>query len=306
MDDLAEAWEGWLRPVAIIVAVVAVGALRLLGVVDDSTFGATVLAIALLGGAAVVTARALRELTTRLAKTASLTIVLGGLGLGSWIPYYLLTSGGTVTAVELSGPAEPAPVPPAGDGEAPYVVYLHAEPNAKTQSAEATIRLVPLGGRPRAHSKSVSSPRSTVRSPKPTGKTRHEITWPLTVDLSRGGTVQVEDKGSAPLHWPVSLQVRRAAPAAPGVLGFGALLFLGALWTERSRRGANVCTHVGAFVGGASIAGPLLAQFYTPWGVTKATLLTLLLSALIAAVFERVIVRKIIRPPALVNAPTRR
>jgi len=306
VDDLAEAWEGWLRPVVLLVGVALVGALRAFDVVDDGTFGATALGVALLGGAAVVTTRALRELTTRPAKLASLAIVAAGLGLGSWIPYYLLTSGGSVLAAELPGPGRVAQIPPVGDGEGAYVVYLHAEPNAKTQSAEATIRLIPAKGRPRTHSKSVSSPRSTVRSPKPTGKTRHEITWPLKVDLSGGATIQVNDKGSAPLHWPVSVQVRLAAPSTPVVLGFGALLFLAALWTERSRRGANVCTHVGAFVGGAAVAGPLLAEFYTPWGVTKATLLALLLSALIAAIVERVIVRKIVRPPALVNAPSRR
>jgi len=287
-QQLAEAWQDWLGPVALILVGLVLVGLRYFDILPDEPSAVALTgAVWGLGGLAVL-GPAWKRLETPLRRWLGLAVVLVGAVTAAWVPWVAMGPGAVIADTSLTKPGEAWTGPTLTPGT--YMLDVHTKPFA----TQATLD-VRLGTGPGAKvlEGKFSTPTLNRRRAGTSGEERHRVSWKLPDEVfDKPLVVSAREQGKNHVRWPVRIVVRKGLPAWPPFVGIAVvLLILGALLDARSPRLRP--TYIATYGAAAGAFGPLLASMYQPDHATRSVFFALFMGAFAGALVAAVLIRLI-------------
>ncbi|PIE20157.1 MAG: hypothetical protein CSA66_01215 [Proteobacteria bacterium] len=280
------AWEDWIRPLLIIALAGLAGLAWYLEWVPDVVVGVALAAALALAAAGAVAYRMWERCRSPRLRYLAGALIAGSVALAAWSPTLLVGPGATRFEAELTREAPTADLPALGSGADDYRLYLHGAPY--TGKGEARVSLALWGAPGDPHIAKRGKLRKVTTGGGAGQKSRtvesHDLTWLISVDLSSGGRVEVEELSDKTLRWPVKVSLGRAPAPSAIAGGLGGLLLVLALLVE-TRVTKGLRTWLSTLAASAPGFTILFGLWYSPGHLTE----TVFGAALVALVIGTVI-----------------
>lgn len=279
MDPLVEtAWEGWIRPLLLILAVLALGLAWWMVWLPDRGLGVVLLVGVIVGVVGQLGRYIHRASASRAVKLGASIVVVGAAVLAGWASWRTLGPQRHIATVRLAPDSASARLPPVGSGPSRYDLRVSATPRGDPERLRLQLRVEPARDTVLLREVELRAT-GPERAGEGSSRARHATRRTPRIDLGGGASVRLDPADPDRLDGPARLHLLRpnVRPARILLLSLPLLLLAGLLDARHPRALGGHATTVAA---GTAAFGVLLADWAAPGRVTPAVLGAVLLGAL--------------------------